>query len=225
MAIPRSIAAQVLFHADRTCCVCREHRRSLQIHHVDGDPRNHAVENLAALCLDCHTETQKKGGFYRRLDPVQVRLYRDDWLRRVGRAPLPSPVPVSPAVAVREYNFRMDAVNLQQKLALFSDHWSPKIVGEVNDAQVKLVKLHGEFVWHHHDHEDELFLVVNGVLTMQFRDRNVEVRAGEFIIVPRGVEHCPKAEQECHVLLFEPKTTLNTGNITNERTIAELGRV
>jgi mannose-6-phosphate isomerase-like protein (cupin superfamily) len=222
MAIPRSIAAQVLFHADRTCCVCREQRRSLQIHHVDGDSRNHAVENLAALCLDCHTETQKKGGFYRRLDAAQVRLYRDDWLRRVGRTPHSLALP---SAALREYNRCMEVVNLQQKLSLFSDHWSPKIVGEVNDAHVKLVKLQGEFVWHHHDHEDELFLVINGTLTMQFRDRSVEVRAGEFIIVPRGVEHCPKAAQECHVLLFEPKTTLNTGNITNERTITELGRV
>jgi mannose-6-phosphate isomerase-like protein (cupin superfamily) len=119
----------------------------------------------------------------------------------------------------------MEAVNLEHKLQLFSDHWSPKIVGELNDAYVKLVKLQGEFVWHHHELEDELFLVVDGVLTMQFRDRSVVVHPGEFIIVPRGVEHCPMAESECHVMLLEPKTTLNTGNVENERTVSELERV
>jgi mannose-6-phosphate isomerase-like protein (cupin superfamily) len=119
----------------------------------------------------------------------------------------------------------MELVNLQEKLGRFSDQWSPKIIGEVNDSYVKLVKLQGEFVWHHHDVEDELFFVVNGILQMQFRDRTVEVRPGEFIIVPHGVEHCPKADAECHIMLLEPKTTLNTGNVNNERTVPELERV
>ena len=110
-------------------------------------------------------------------------------------------------------------VNLRQKLALFADHWSPKIAGELNDSYVKLVKLKGEFVWHHHDHEDELFLVIHGTLTMKFRDRDVTVREGEFIIVPKGVDHKPVARQEVHVMLLEPKTTLNTGNVRGDRTV------
>jgi mannose-6-phosphate isomerase-like protein (cupin superfamily) len=119
----------------------------------------------------------------------------------------------------------MQAVNLEEKLSQFTEHWSPKIVGEVNDAQVKLVKLSGEFVWHHHEREDELFLVLKGRLRMRFRDRDVEVNPGEFIIVPHGVEHLPVAEAETHVLLFEPRTTLNTGNLRNERTVSELKRI
>jgi mannose-6-phosphate isomerase-like protein (cupin superfamily) len=113
----------------------------------------------------------------------------------------------------------MEKVNLGEKLALFSDHWSPKIVGELNGQQVKLVKFQGEFVWHKHDHEDELFLVVKGRFRMEFRDRYVLLDQGEFLIVPRGVEHRPVAEEEVHVLLFEPATTLNTGNVRNERTV------
>ena len=120
---------------------------------------------------------------------------------------------------------QIDKVNLEAKFAKFSDHWSPKIAGELNDSYVKLVKLQGEFTWHHHDHEDELFLVISGTLIMQFRDRNVVVNPGEFIIVPKGVEHNPKAESECHIVLLEPKTTLNTGNVENERTVAELQRI
>jgi mannose-6-phosphate isomerase-like protein (cupin superfamily) len=119
----------------------------------------------------------------------------------------------------------MQVVNLASKLAQFSEQWSPRIVGEVNDAYVKLVKLQGEFVWHHHDAEDEMFLVLQGRLKMRFRDRDVLVGPGEFIIVPHGVEHLPVAEAEAHILLFEPKTTLNTGNIVNERTVAELERI
>jgi mannose-6-phosphate isomerase-like protein (cupin superfamily) len=118
-----------------------------------------------------------------------------------------------------------EKVNVAEKFARFSDRWSPKIVGELNDSYVKLVKVEGEFTWHHHDNEDELFLVVSGTLIMQFRDRNVVVNPGEFIIVPKGVEHNPKAEQECQILLLEPKTTLNTGNVQNERTVAELERM
>ena len=111
----------------------------------------------------------------------------------------------------------MDKVNLRQKLTLFSEQWSPKIVGELNGQMVKLVKFTGEFVWHHHDHEDEMFLVVAGRFRMDFRDRSVWIEEGEFLIVPRGVEHRPVAEEEAHVLLFEPASTLNTGNIENER--------
>ena len=116
----------------------------------------------------------------------------------------------------------MEPVNLKEKLGLFQDHWSPKIVGEVNDSYVKVVKLKGEFVWHHHEAEDELFLVVDGRLRMQLREGDREVCPGEFIIVPKGVEHCPLAlTDEVQVLLLEPKTTLNTGNVENERTVAQ----
>ena len=119
----------------------------------------------------------------------------------------------------------MEKVNLAEKFACFADHWSPKVVGDLNGQQVKLVKFAGEFVWHHHDNEDELFLVVRGSFRMEFRDRTVELNAGEFLIVPHGVEHRPVAEEEVEVLLFEPSTTLNTGNAGDERTIAELERL
>ena len=113
----------------------------------------------------------------------------------------------------------MEKVNLRDKLARFSDHWSPKVVGELNGQQVKLVKFAGEFVWHHHDHEDELFLVVAGRFRMEVRDRHVGLEEGEFLIVPRGVEHRPVADEEVHVLLFEPAAILNTGNVRDERTV------
>ena len=116
----------------------------------------------------------------------------------------------------------MEKINLEQKLSLFSDHWNPRIVGELNGQHVKLVKLKGEFVWHHHDHEDELFYVVKGKLRIEFRDKIVEIEPGEMIVVPRGVEHKPVAVEEVHVMLFEPATTLNTGNVENERTRKEL---
>lgn len=119
----------------------------------------------------------------------------------------------------------MEKVNLAEKLARVSDYWSPKIVGELNDSYVKIVKLKGEFLWHHHEQEDELFLVVKGTLRMRFRDREALVREGEFIVVPRGVEHMPVAEEEVHIVLLEPKSTLNTGNVRNERTVAELERI
>src|SRR5216117_4621895 len=119
----------------------------------------------------------------------------------------------------------MDVVNLAEKFSKFTDRWSPKIVGEVNDMHVKVVKVAGEFVWHHHDVEDEMFLVVRGRLLLKFRDRDVWVDEGEFVIVPRGVEHLPVASEETHVLLLEPKSTLNTGNVRNERTVAELDRI
>ena len=113
----------------------------------------------------------------------------------------------------------MDKVNLAEKLARFDDHWSPRVVGELNGQHVKLVKFLGEFVWHKHDHEDELFLVVHGRFRMEFRDRQVWLEEGEFLIVPRGVEHRPVAEEEVHVLLFEPAGTLNTGDVRDERTV------
>jgi mannose-6-phosphate isomerase-like protein (cupin superfamily) len=116
-------------------------------------------------------------------------------------------------------------VNLEEKLALFHTPWDPKIVGELNGQHVKLVKFLGEFVWHHHEHEDELFLVVKGRFTMEFRDRQVALDEGEMLIVPRGVEHRPVAEREVHVLLFEPATTLNTGNVVGERTVAAPARI
>lgn len=112
----------------------------------------------------------------------------------------------------------MTKVTLSEKLALFHDHWHPRIVGQLNDSYVKLVKLQGEFVWHAHAAEDELFLVLKGELRMMFRDREVRVGPGEFIIVPRGVEHCPAADQEVHVLLLEPTSTVNTGSSPGERT-------
>jgi mannose-6-phosphate isomerase-like protein (cupin superfamily) len=119
----------------------------------------------------------------------------------------------------------MDKINLSQKLAQFSEHWKPKIVAELNGQQVKLVKFQGPFVWHHHDVEDELFLVVKGRFRMEFRDRNVWLEEGEMIAVPRGVEHRPVAEEEAQVLLFEPASTLNTGNVRNERTVPALERI
>ena len=119
----------------------------------------------------------------------------------------------------------MEKVNLSKKFGRINAYWNPKIAGEFNDSYVKLVKLKGEFIWHHHEQEDELFLVVKGTLRMRFRDREVSIREGEFLIVPRGVEHLPVAEEEVHVVLLEPKSTLNTGNVKNERTIEELERI
>lgn len=119
----------------------------------------------------------------------------------------------------------MRTVNLREKFAQFDEYWSPRVIGELNDCQVKAVKLKGEFVWHHHDTEDELFLVVKGKLRMKFRDREVMVGEGEFLVVPHGVEHLPVADEEVHVVLLEPATTLNTGNLQNERTVRELKRI
>jgi mannose-6-phosphate isomerase-like protein (cupin superfamily) len=119
----------------------------------------------------------------------------------------------------------MHTINLQEKFAKFGDHWRPRVIGEVNDCAIKVVKLKGEFIWHHHDYEDELFLVVKGTLRMKFRDHESVVREGEFVIVPRGIEHQPVADQEVHLVLIEPKSALNTGNIVNERTVSELERL
>ncbi|HEU4632721.1 MAG TPA: cupin domain-containing protein [Flavisolibacter sp.] len=112
----------------------------------------------------------------------------------------------------------MNKVNLSEKFSLFSDHWSPKIAGELNGQQVKLVKFEGEFIWHKHDQEDELFLVVKGTFKMELRDQTIEVNEGEFLIVPRGIEHRPVADREVWVMLFEPAATVNTGNIVDEKT-------
>lgn len=119
----------------------------------------------------------------------------------------------------------MHTVNLAEKFTRFTEYWSPKIVGELNDSYVKVVKLKGEFVWHHHDQEDELFLVTKGTLRMKFRDREEIVREGEFIIVPHGTEHLPVADEEVHLVLLELKTTLNTGNVRSERTREVLDRI
>ncbi len=113
----------------------------------------------------------------------------------------------------------MKKINLAEKFSLFSTYWDPKIVGELNGQYVKLVKFQGPFVWHKHDHEDELFLVVRGELSIEFREETVSLSEGEFLIVPRGVEHRPVAEREVHVLLFEPASTLNTGDSPGERTV------
>ncbi len=120
---------------------------------------------------------------------------------------------------------QVSKVNLAEKFALFSKHFEPKIVGELNGQQVKLVKAQGPFVWHHHDDEDELFLVVKGRFDMELRDRTITVEEGEFLILPRGVEHRPVANEEVHLLLFEPASTVNTGNAGGERTVAVLERI
>ncbi len=119
----------------------------------------------------------------------------------------------------------MDKVNLAEKLTHFTDHWRPRVVGELNGQHVKLAKLQGEFVWHHHEAADELFLVLAGRLVIQLRDREITLAPGELFIVPRGVEHRPVADAEVHVLLFEPAGTLNTGNVTDEHTVRDLERV
>jgi len=116
-------------------------------------------------------------------------------------------------------------VNLHEKLGSFRDHWNPRIVGELNGQHVKVVKLKGEFVWHHHEQEDEMFLVLDGRLRIEFRDGEVELSRGEMIIVPHGVEHRPIADDECHVMLLEPASTLNTGNVRNERTVEQPERI
>jgi len=119
----------------------------------------------------------------------------------------------------------MSKVNIEQKLSLFNEQWKPKIVGEVNSQYVKLVKFQGPFVFHHHDTEDEMFLVVKGRFRMDYEDHSEWIEEGEFVIVPRGTEHKPVAEEEAHVMLFEPASTLNTGNVESEMTVPELERI
>jgi len=113
----------------------------------------------------------------------------------------------------------LDKVNLAQKFSLFSDYWQPRIAGDLNDSYIKLVKLKGEFVWHQHEHEDEFFLVVKGHLLIKLRDHDIHLDEGECVVIPKGVEHIPIAEDEVHVMLLEPKTTINTGDVQNERTV------
>ena len=119
----------------------------------------------------------------------------------------------------------MDKINLNQKLSLFHEHWSPKIVGEINDSYIKLAKLKGEFDWHRHDDEDELFFIVKGQLTIKFRDQDLVLDAGELVVIPKGVDHLPVAAEEVHVMLIEPKGTLNTGNVVTEKTKQVLERI
>lgn len=145
--------------------------------------------------------------------------WRPRWDSR--RAPEPQPEVPSPPPPPSG----VEKVNLASKFALFSEAWSPKVVGELNGQHVKLARLRGPFVWHHHEAEDELFLVVRGRLRMELRDKTVELEPGEFLIVPRGVEHRPVADEEVEVLLFEPASTLNTGNVRNERTAEHLERL
>lgn len=119
----------------------------------------------------------------------------------------------------------MQKINLKDKLNLFNEYWSPKIVGDLNDSYVKLAKLRGEFVWHKHDNEDELFYIIKGTLLIKFRDQDITLNEGEFLIVPKGVEHLPVANEEVHVMLIEPKTTLNTGDTTSDLTKTELDQL
>ena len=119
----------------------------------------------------------------------------------------------------------VEKVNIVEKLSLFDERWSPKVVGDLNGQHIKLVKFLGDFVWHHHDEEDEMFLVIDGRFRMEFRDHEVWIEEGEFIVVPRGVEHRPVAEEEASVMLFEPASTLNTGNVRDEMTVTELDRI
>lgn len=112
-----------------------------------------------------------------------------------------------------------EVVNIKNKFSLFAEKWSPKIIGEMNDSYVKIAKLQGEFVWHHHQHEDEMFLIIQGSLTIRLRERDLVVNEGEFVIIPRGVEHMPVAKEEVHLMMLEPKTTVNTGNVESDRTV------
>ncbi len=119
----------------------------------------------------------------------------------------------------------MNIIDIEEKLSLFDDFWSPKIVGELNGQYVKLAKLKGEFVWHQHENEDELFMVMKGKLIIKLKDHDIELTQGQFFIIPRGTEHLPVAEEECHVMLFEPKSVLNTGNVKSDKTIEKLEEI
>ncbi len=127
-------------------------------------------------------------------------------------------------IQIRGYGgvkWMIQKITLREKFSLFDEHWTPKIIGELNDSYVKLAKVKGEFVWHHHDNEDELFLVVRGKLTIKLRDQDISLKEGELVIIPKGTEHKPVAEDEVQFLLLEPKTTVNTGNVRNERTTTD----
>jgi len=126
---------------------------------------------------------------------------------------------------LKQKSNKMSKVNLFEKFSLFDSYWNPKIVGELNNQYIKLAKLKGEFLWHHHENEDELFMVVKGRLTIKLRDGDIELNEGEFYIIPKGTEHMPKAENEVHVLMFEPKSTVNTGSANSEKTINDLEKI
>ncbi len=119
----------------------------------------------------------------------------------------------------------MEKININEKLSTFSEYWSPKIVGDINESYVKLAKLKGEFLWHMHENEDEMFMVIKGRLLIKLRSEDIILNEGEFFIIPKGIEHMPVAENEVHVMLLEPKTTLNTGNVKNERTVEILEKI
>jgi mannose-6-phosphate isomerase-like protein (cupin superfamily) len=161
---------------------------------------------------------------------VSIDIAIDDPLNSVGAFALDPAL--NPAHALHpgpctldRYHHSMEKISLSAKLAQFADHWNPRLIGELNGQHVKLTKLKGAFIWHQHEHEDELFLVVNGRFRMEFRDRDIWLEAGEMLIVPRGVEHRPVAEEEASVLLFEPATTVNTGNVVDERTRHTLEKI
>ncbi len=165
---------------------------------------------------------EKRHGTLADIVPAQLAKYQVGRLYDMVLGPGTSPVPV---IGPHENSAGLGKVNIREKLALFHDHWNPRIVGELNGQHVKLVKFKGEFVWHKHDQEDELFLVIKGRFRMEFRDRHLWLEEGEFLVVPRGVEHRPVAEDEVHVLLFEPAGTLNTGDVRDERTVEDLQRI
>ena len=154
-------------------------------------------------------------------------VYTGEYLMTVGFNPGITDRRSSVILEINEVKkrYKMEKVNIQDKLSLFSDYWNPRIVGELNNQHVKLVKFQGEFVWHKHDHEDELFYVVEGEFNMELRDKTFTLHQGEFLIVPRGVEHRPVAEKEVSIMLFEPNTTLNTGDASSKLTRSELERI
>jgi mannose-6-phosphate isomerase-like protein (cupin superfamily) len=190
---------------------------NLHLLHVAG---HMSEEGRRATCrIGGGSEVNLAGLFVDYVDHMEHHLRKMLGRWENDHRPLESPGPLRGKITA------VQKVNLGEKLGLFSDPWTPKVVGELNSQQVKLVKFQGPFVWHHHDHEDELFLVVKGQFRMEFRDRHVWLEEGEFLVVPRGVEHRPVADEEAHVLLFEPASTLNTGNVRNERTVAQLDRI
>ena len=128
-------------------------------------------------------------------------------------------------ILLYKMEMQLKKVNLTEKFSLFNNHWEPKIVGELNEQYVKIAKLKGEFVWHHHENEDELFMVVKGSLIIKLRDADIKLKEGEIFIIPKGIEHMPVAEEEVHVLMFEPKGTVNTGNTESEKTLNNLEKI
>lgn len=119
----------------------------------------------------------------------------------------------------------MEKINFEEKFKLFNEYWSPRIIGEVNDSYIKIAKFRGEFTWHTHENEDEMFYVIKGILTIKFRDKDIKLEDGDSIIIPKGIEHLPVADDEVHVLLIEPKSTLNTGNVINDKTVKALEKI